>query len=352
MRIGHWNCDCCETRVTNRRAFLAAGVATAAAGSLTALPKPSLAQTKVPASGVIDVHHHLTPPRYLKEMRDKLQPPTLAWSLDKSLDAMNEAGVSKVVLSITTPGFWFGDKDQTRRLCREGNEDTAAVVRDHSSRFDMFGALPLPDVGASLREIEFVLDTLKAPGVALFTSYGDKWLGDPAFDPVMEELNRRKAIVYTHPNVAACCGNLVPGIIDAFIEYNTDTTRAIARMLMTGSATRYPDIRIIFSHAGGTMPYLIERFQHVPLAEDRKRMGAPVEDLLRRFYYDTAQSSNPITMGALAQLIPTSQILFGTDYPFRSVKEHVDNLTQTFKGEDLRAVYSGNALKMMPSLRT
>src|SRR5262249_15283159 len=139
----------------------------------------------------------------------------------------------------------------------------AKIVSDHPNRYGMYVNVSLPDVDGTLKEIEYGLDTLKAPGVALFTSYGDKWLGDPAFEPVYAELNRRKAVVYTHPSDPSCCMNLLKtdAFNEAMIEYGTDTTRAIAKWFVSGAAKKYPDIRIIWSHGGGAMPYLYSRFQ-------------------------------------------------------------------------------------------
>jgi 6-methylsalicylate decarboxylase len=133
----------------------------------------------------------------------------------------------------------------------------------------MFGTLPLPDVPGSLREIEYVLDTLKFDGVCMMTDYQGKFLGDPAFTPVMEELNRRKAIVYTHPFRNDCCRNLVPDVFEPIIELGTDTTRTIASLVFSGTAAKFPDIKFIFSHGGGTLPFLVQRFLFLPTVLQR-----------------------------------------------------------------------------------
>ena len=150
------------------------------------------------------------------------------------------------------------------------------------------------------------------------TSYGDKWLGYPHFEPVWEELNRRKATVYTHPTGANCCVNLVQGIPKSTAEFGVDTTRTIASLIFSGTSQRYKDINWIFSHGGGALTSFAERFQiqmvSTPPYKD-KFTRAIVDGELNRFYYDTAQISNAVTIGALAKLVPISQIVYGTDYP-------------------------------------
>jgi predicted TIM-barrel fold metal-dependent hydrolase len=226
------------------------------------------------------------------------------------------------------------------------------MAADHPGRFGLFAALPLPDIEASLREIEYGLDVLKADGIALFTSYRDKWLGDPAFEPVMAELNRRNAVVFTHPEAPLCCRGLIPGINEAVIEYGTDTTRAIARLLFTGTAVRYPDIRWIFSHGGGTAPFLSERLVR---AGRLKHLEAHVPNgvmaELQRFYYDVAQVAHPMALAALTRMVPISQILWGTDFPFRFGWEYVKGLGEFFNESDLRQIGRDNALALLPRWR-
>ena len=241
-----------------------------------------------------------------------------------------------------------------RRYARACNEYGATLAADRARRFGLFAVLPLPDVDASLREIAYALDTLKADGIGLFTSYGDKWLGDPAFAPVMDELNRRKAVVFTHPTAANCCRNLIAEVPPLVIEYGTDTTRTIASLLFTGTASRCPDIRFIFSHAGGTMPFLIERFVRLSLTSKVAAANSPegVTALLQRFHYDTAQAANAAAMAALTKIVPTSQIVFGTDFPFRTARDHVNGLKAIFDEADLRKIGSANARALMPRLQS
>ena len=304
----------------------------------------------------IDVHHHLSPPTYVTASNESGfgDPLMKNWTIEKSLADMDKAGIATAMLSVTTPGINPIKPDVARRLCRESNEYAAKLVADHPGRFGNFAMVPLRDAEGSLREIEYAFDTLKADGIALMTSYGDKWLGDPLFLPVMEELNRRKALVYTHPTAANCCVNLVPTQQPVMIEFGTDTTRTIADIVFSGNARRFPDIRWIFSHAGGTMPFLIERFVRNPLLDAKAKPAVPDGALaeLKRFYYDTAQTSNKSAMSALAAIIPPSQIVFGTDFPYRTGIDHVKGLREAgvFTDEQLASIERGNALKLIPRL--
>ena len=235
---------------------------------------------------------------------------------------MDKSGIATSILSIVQPGVWYGDNvEESRRLARQLNEYGAKVVKDHPGRFGLFAVIAPPDVQGSLKEIEYALDTLKADGIGLLTSYQDKYLGDPSFAPVYEELNRRKAVVYVHPTTPACCRGLVPGIPPGSIEYATNSTRTIAHLVFSGTAMKFPDIRWIFSHSGGTLPFLTGRF--IRLAEERKPAHLPDGPLpeFRKFYYELAQGNTPGQIAALLKMVSISQVLYGTDYPFRDGAE-------------------------------
>jgi 6-methylsalicylate decarboxylase len=358
---GKWSfrgCSCCNgtdiaaASKVSRRGMLG-GTAALALGGFT--PLRARAQTTAKPA-FIDVHHHLAPPAYIADLKKRQLglPPTLEWIPEKSLADMDASGIATSILSITTPGVWFGADAGAAALSRACNDYGAKLIADNGRRFGMFAALPLPAIDATLKEIEYALDTLKFDGVGMFTSYGNKWLGDPTFAPVMNELNRRKAVVYTHPTDPRCCLNLIAQVPEPIIEYGTDTTRTIASLLFTGSASRCPDIKFIFSHAGGTMPFLIERFVRLPFmskaAAANTREG--VMPLIQRFHYDTAQVANPAAMAALTKIVATSQILFGTDFPFRNAADQIDGLQKIFTADDLRKIATGNAQALMPRLQS
>jgi predicted TIM-barrel fold metal-dependent hydrolase len=324
---------------------------TAGSGRLAAL-----AQALAPRPHRIDVHHHFAPPAWLAEVKGRplLQPANAAWTPARSIEDMDQGGVATAIISVTNPGLWFGDAAAAERLARACNEYGAKLGQDHPGRFGLFAAMPLPGIDATLREIEYALDTLKADGIAIFTSYGDTWLGNPVFRPVMEELNRRRAVVHVHPTAATCCRNLdyAPGIGPNAIEYGTDTTRAIMGVAFSGDAVRYPDIRFIWSHAGGSLPFLAGRIDGASAAaKDRLPNGFLAE--VKKYHYDLAGAANRGALVSLLELVTPAQVLFGTDFPpgGRSA-DYAKTLAAIglFNGADLRAIDRDNAVRLIPRL--
>jgi len=305
----------------------------------------------------IDIHHHVAPPSF-KEALERTgftYPPFRNWSIEQSLADMDEGEVATAIISLPHPvGVWEGDAAAQRRLARDWNEFSTRLAQDHQGRFGVFATLPILDIDGSLREIEYALDTLNADGIGLMTNIGDRWLGDPHYDPIFAELNRRKAVAYTHPIAPACCNNILPGVNDSVIEFATDTTRAIARLLFSGAAARYGDIQFIFSHAGGTMPFLFERLETAPVIDRRlaDKVPAGVRGYLTRFHYDIAQAAHPAALAALARVVAVAQILFGTDFPFRTAADHARLLAEYgFDASDRRAIESDNARRLLPRWR-
>jgi 6-methylsalicylate decarboxylase len=339
-----------------RRGFLT-GLAALGANALAGSP-PAAAQEVGTDTSRIDVHHHFSSPGFIKEITERKtgQVPLMRLTAEKSLEDMDKGGVATAILSISEPSVYFGDAAAARALARETNDFAARLMTEHPGRFGLFATVPLPDVEGTLKEIEYALDTLKADGICMMTDYEGKFLGDPAFTPVMEELNRRKAVVYTHPFRNACCRNLVPDVFEPTIELGTDTTRTIASLLFSGTATRFPDIQFIFSHAGGTAPFLVQRFTFLAnLRQDLKeRLPQGPIHALQTFYYDTANAFTVYPLASLMKLVPSSQVVFGTDFPFLTARETAMGLRETgmFSAADLAAIERGNAARIMPRFRT
>jgi len=301
----------------------------------------------------IDVHYHFSSPGFIDAIkaRNTGQRPLMEWTLAKALEDMDKDGVATSIVSTSEPSVWFGDDAAARRLARECNEYGARLMSDHPGRFGMFATLPLPDVDGALREIEYAFDTLKADGACFMTSYQGKYLGDPKFAPIMDELNRRKAVVYTHPARAECCVNLLPEGRAVGLTLASDTTFTIASVLFSGTAARYPDIRFIWSHGGGTMPYITGRFG---VAANAKTAELPNGVLfeIQKMYYDTAQAFNQYTLPTFTKVVPLSHMLFGTDYPFARAEMVAKGLSDYgFKPADLRAIERDNALELFPRLK-
>jgi len=340
-----------------RRGFLT-GLAALGAGALLG-PEPSVAQAPAPAKPFrIDVHHHFSSPGFIGEItgRKTGQVPLMRLTAQKSIEDMDKGGVATSIVSISEPSVFFGNYDAARALARETNDFGARLMAEYPGRFGLFGTVPLPDVDGALREIEYALDTLKADGICMMTDYEGKFLGDPAFTPVMEELNRRKAIVYTHPFRNACCRNLVPDVFEPTIELGTDTTRTIASLVFSGTAAKFPDIKFIFSHGGGTAPFLVQRFTYLAAARKDLQPRFPEGPIhyLERFYYDTANASTVHPLASLMKLVKPSQVVFGTDFPFLTASGTAADLRATgmFSDADLYAIDRGNAAAMMPKYRT
>src|SRR5262245_1589322 len=347
-------CNCCKepfaaTGVSRRR-LLVGGTAAFAA---THLPANVFAQAKPHR---IDVHHHIVPPTWFAAMEviGRSDFPLKSWSVQKTLEDMDKGGVATSMTSPTLPQVTPLGKEVAIGIARESNEYAKKLETDHPGRFGTWAMLPLPHIDESLKEIAYAFDTLKVDGVGIMTSYGDKWLGHPQFAPVWEDLNRRKATVYTHPTSPNCCANLVPGVPDYMMEFGTDTARSIASLILSGTSLKYPDINWIWSHGGGALTAFAERFlvQVVSVPPYKgKFTRETVEGELKRFYYDTAQVSGEVTLDALAKLVPVSQIVYGTDFPYRTAADHTKGVTAYFKGDDLNKVDRENAVRLIPRLK-
>jgi 6-methylsalicylate decarboxylase len=329
----------------------------AALGAAAVLPEfDCAAQTGSAAAARpfrIDTHHHFSVPKLIAESTAKgiTQTGLQDWTPQKSIDQMDKGGVAASILSISDPGVWFGDNAAARALARECNDYAEKVIKNYPERFGLFATLPLPDVEGALREIEYAFDTLKADGACVLSSYGGKYLGNPAFAPLMDELNRRKAVVFCHPYCAACGTQTVLGDgQNRGVEFVFDTTRTIVSLLSSGTLTRCPDIRFIWSHGGGTVPYITSRLNGVA---QQLPKGLIFE--LQKFYYDTAQAFNPYTLPSFKKLVPASHILFGTDFPLGGgsgaavSKGLIEN--GGFTDSELRGIDRENALELLPRLK-
>ena len=348
---------------SDRRSFISR-IAAAGLGALaysSAGPMSVFAQTPVVAkTSLIDVHHHFVPPFYVSENRDHIiasgggqNPAWFNWTPQKAIAAMDEQGVATAVLSLTFPGVWFGNPQAAAQMARRVNEYAADLARSRPGRFGLFAVIPLPDTDGSLREIEYAFSVLNADGIGILTSYGDKWLGNASYQPVFEELNRRKAVVFVHPTVPLCCRTLLPDVAPVVAEIPQDTTRAVTNLLFTGTFARFNDIRFIFTHGGGDVPMVLGRMHQYAPKNIAEKAPNGIDYELKRLYYDIAATAYRPAIVALTSLIPTTHILFGSDDPYVPLAQTAEGMMQVgFSAADLRLIGRDNALALLPRLTT
>lgn len=307
------------------------------------------------APGAIDVHQHYQAPFAGGE--------SSRWSVPKVLELMDKNGIATVIIS----GGSYGDQVYTgtesgRTMARKLNDYAAKIVRDNPKRFGFFAVIPYPDADGSLKEIEYAYDTLKADGVGILSSIGDKWPGDPAFLPAFQELNRRNAVAFIHPYVPKCCRDLIP-FGEASVERDFDTTRAVTNLLYSGTLAQLPEIRYIINHSGADVPVMAGRIKdRVPGASSygakpqtegitpKTPKGVFYE--LRKLYYECAHAAYPAAMAALTSFAPPSQYLFGTDYPAEDPASTLNELKGVKLAPDvLHALCRENAERLFPRLK-
>jgi 6-methylsalicylate decarboxylase len=313
-------------------------------------------------SPTIDVHHHILPDFFWQATNQQHGPvggiAPAHWSPESALSFLDEAQLNVAVTSISTPGVHLGDDSAARVLARRCNEFSAELVQKHPSRFGGFACVPMPDVEGSLREIAYALDVLKLDGVVLFSNANGIYLGEGLLAPVFEELQRRAAVVFIHPNASPDPTFHRLGLPDSLLDFPADTSRAIANLHYSNTFARTPDVKYIVSHAGGTIPYVATRFGIVDEMAiiDRAEERGTAADTLRRLYWDTALSwKNPI-LQMLRSVVGMDQVVYGTDFPYlrrdlavqsREDLESTSAVTEAERG----ALLGTSALKLFPRLR-
>src|SRR5467141_88725 len=352
-----FHCPTCNLGSASRRQFLRG---LAAAGATAMLASPAVRAQR--ANSLIDTHHHFYPPGYQTQWKEweaarKIPafPGVFDWTPAKSIEVMDKAGIRTAVVSLaSTPGLWFdAGGENAAKTVRECHDFAARMRQDFPGRFGIFAPLSMMDVDVTLKEIDHAFDAIKADGINLQSNYGDKWLGDAMYKPVLEELNRRKAVVYVHPLVAACCGGLSVGTFPAVIEVPHDTTRTVTSLLLSGSFARHRDIKWLFSHAGGTIPMMAGRINAFYGGRPNLKEFAPegIEGELKRLHYDTANATFAPSMAALVKLVPISQITYGTDYPYFGFGQVADLQKLGLSAGDLDAIGHENATRLIPRLK-
>ena len=332
----------------------------------------------------IDTHAHFVPPFYRQALLDTGNehpdgmPAIPPWNETSQLSMMDSLNIQRSILSITSPGTNLVHSNSTtattispsaRNLTRATNEYAAKLKRQHPSRLGFWASVPLPDVEGALLELSYSLDVLNADGIALLTNYHGYYLGDPLFRPLFEELNRRGVTVFVHPTVG--CTHIAQGYTPAaplpqysfpVFEFMFDTARAIINLFYSGTFFKYPNITYIFSHCGGALPPIVQRFASVPAllpsdVYDPAVTPETVKEFLSgdQIYFDLAGWSFPDQVKELTGLgVSAKQLLYGSDWCFTPLKVVMDLSKQIEEGlrglfgvRERELVWEGNARRLL-----
>jgi len=312
----------------------------------------------MPSPRRIDVHFHLIPPFYSEAVYAAGRGPAIGkypdWTPQLALDLMDACGIEVALTSLAQPGVGFGSEADGEALARRCNDYAAELMAQHPKRFGAFGTVPMRRTAGALGEIAYCYDRLKLDGVSLFASYGDKFLGDPSFDPVLDALNARDAVVFVHPGLHPSSKGLALPWPAFMMEYLFDTTRAVVNLVFSRAIERFPRIRFILPHAGGLVPYFAWRLSVSPMIDKRLPQLSREQVLsgLRHFWYDNALAPGEATFGSLDQVARPERIVFGTDYPFANPRVIVEMVKTHESGlhTDARraAIDRANALALFP----
>jgi predicted TIM-barrel fold metal-dependent hydrolase len=268
-------------------------------------------------TGIIDVHSHIITNLGSQAPMDKLP----AWSIEQSLSLMDANGIAASVLSLPDSAD-HAKGPEACQLARRINEQLADIVSKHPTRFGAMATLPaLAATDGLLEEMAYALDTLKLDGVATTTSIDDIYLGDTRYDQWFEEMNRRGVTLFVHPVPAKASRSVDLGIDVSILEFMFDTTRMLTNMIFSGAKNRFLKIKIVSTHGGGTIPYLMTRIETLEkvFGPGKGRAHLSPEEIcegLASFYYDLTAATSPAQLFALQQMVPLSHLVMGFDNPF------------------------------------
>lgn len=304
----------------------------------------------------VDAHTHLVPDAYRAalEQREEIPFPLPPWSPEAMYELMERHDIDASVVSLSPPGVWFGDAGLAVELARLVNEATAALVSSDPTRFAGLGVLPLPDVDASLAELDHALDVLGLDGITLLSNVGGIYPGDERLAAVWDALDERGVYVFLHP-AAPTAATALPQHPIWLYEFPFDTTRAVVNLIYSGTLERCRRVRLQVAHLGGTVPFLIHRIASLAAREPEKAAAAPsgAEATLRRLWCDTGLSNHETALEATRAVMPLSQIVFGTDWPYAALPADGDPAPELgYLGADRAGVDAENARALVPRLFT
>ena len=325
----------------------------------------------------IDVHHHIFPKEYVETLKEAGVKKALGidfpkWTVETSFKKMKENGIKIAMLSISSPGVYFKGykfpEGFSEKLAHRTNEIIAETKEKYTESFGGFATIPMLNPEAAIEEMNYALDTLKMDGVCLLTNYNGKYLGHSDFEQFFIELNKRNAVVYIHPNDPGADYDFKLDIPNALIEVTFDTTRAVTSLMYNGILDRYPNIRYILSHGGGTIPYIawrlaasedIQKEKRIPIIKtfyDFLVNSGTTKGLshLKKMFYDTAHVSGAYAVKTLQSFAGPDHMVFGSDLCIDKLAAIVTkNLEKDgeFTDEEYDKMSYGNCLELFPSLK-
>ncbi|KAI0081736.1 amidohydrolase 2 [Panus rudis PR-1116 ss-1] len=310
----------------------------------------------------VDIHHHIFPASLPKgkinaRMGWRTPEENLPWSPEKSLATMDKMGIDLAILSYPAGMPFVPPSPACRDAARKLNVEAASICKDHPGRFGFFACLPDPrDAEGALQEISYALDHLHADGVSLSSSYGDgdeaKYIGHDVYDPMWEELDRRQAVVFLHGAQLPSSTPYPHEFLGVPIsEVPNETYKAASHLVVSGKKRRFPNVKIILSHFGGSAPFLAPR---VAVLSNHMGCGLSPEEIMedfKTFYYDTALSSHESNLEMMLRFVGKERILFGTDYPAVSsdmASWYKKQLDEHLGNDELHQIMAGNATNLFP----
>ena len=324
------------------------------------------ASTQTQPSGLrfIDVHHHTVLPEYQQALvrsgaADPSRPLRKNSDPQQALDNMASLGIEAAIFNpLSVAGVHHGDDADAGYLCDSVNEALARVASHDPKRMGFFAPLPFPDVDGSLRRMEHAFETLGADGVILLSNQNDCYIGDPAYEALYAEMDRRKAAVFIHPARPSFVDSLQLKLWASVVEYPFETTRVAANLIYNGFMKKYPNIRWILAHAGGCLPYLSLRLRLMEESDEHKpefsvRHPEGVEPYINKFYFDTAIAGSRAAMAALYAVADPTRVFFGSDWPYID-RTYVEDQTRSLiddpslTRERFRLMERENAVRMFP----
>ena len=282
---------------------------------------------------MIDIFTHILPPKY-REALEKLATrgriplpraegiqcsnPVLL-DVDCRLTVMGEfPDMTQVLTMVGPPLEAIAEAEDTVDLAKIANDEMAELVTRHPDKFIAVATLPMNNMDAALKEVDRAINDLQLRGVQIFTSINGKPLDSPVFLPLYQKMDQYDLPIWLHP-VKEMTEPDYPGEqssrygLAAMIGWPHATSMAIMRLAGSGILEKYPNLKFITHHSGGTVPYLAERIRHSPFKYEN--LTRPIIDSLRLFYYDTAVQGNVPNLMCAHALCGADHMLLGTDFP-------------------------------------